>query len=220
MCFLVSRPLSSSSEQLAELRELHARELSAGEEQRSAYASDMDAKIKECVGVFTPRSTDATACSLSEEWLASGCGLTRLRLVEARDHTQAELTSTVALLEAAQTDASATSASLAEAQSELASLHTEQEQLSSRLSQATTELESLQAKFAALEAEKAKLEGELAEGAEVAERSVLDMTGIRERVEELEAELVKVKAELEAEREGRKAGSAAWLAEKEVSTGV
>jgi uncharacterized small protein (DUF1192 family) len=71
-----------------------------------------------------------------------------------------------------------------------------------------------------LEEEKAKLEEELAEGAEVAEKSVLDMTGIRERVEELEAELVKVKAELEAEREGREADSAAWLAEKEVSPGV
>jgi hypothetical protein len=44
---------SNSPEQLAELRDLHAKELSVGEEQRSAYASDMDAKLKECASMVS-----------------------------------------------------------------------------------------------------------------------------------------------------------------------
>lgn len=129
------------------------------------------------------------------------------RLTASRDKHQADLEALRAEHDSATKSHSGVEATLAAVQAELVSKVADHESAVAKLSD---EKSFLQAKFDKLSTLKNKLEEEIAEGAEEAEKSMRGMGDLEGKVNELQEEVAELHAELEAERKARKDDSAGW----------
>ncbi|WRT69894.1 uncharacterized protein IL334_006885 [Kwoniella shivajii] len=197
------------------LEENHANaieDLRSKVEQASAAGVDNDNKIAEL------RENHVAELKLAEEQKDVAVKELEERLIALSTEKQSlisQLDSLQAELSGAQSSIAKLNTALNTVQNEVSTLRAAQDESTSALDQLKEAKSSLEVKVTELEKMKEKLEGDLAEGADQAEKSVVGVNGLEDQIRDLQEEIDELQKELEKAKESSKGDDARWAQEKE-----